>query len=44
MRQVEGLWEYIAVYVDDLAIVSKTPELIVKDLTDKFHFKLIGPE
>ena len=26
MREANGLWEYVAVYVDDLAFVMKDPE------------------
>jgi hypothetical protein len=35
-------YEYIAVYVDDLAIASKTPETIVQELEDKHSLKLKG--
>ena len=34
MQEKNGLWEYIAVYVDDLAIISKDPQAIVNDLKD----------
>ena len=33
-------YEYIAWYVDDLAIVSKTPEAIIKVLQEKHKLKL----
>jgi len=42
MRDKGDHYEYIARYVDDLAIVSKNPASIVKDLTDTFSFKLKG--
>ena len=32
MREREGLWEYIATYVDDLLIVSKDPQGIIEML------------
>ena len=41
--QLNGdLYEYIAVYVDDLAIACKDPEAIVSVLQDKYKFKLKG--
>jgi len=48
MRQVvksnhkESHYEYIAVYVDDLAIVSKNPKAITDTLENKHKFKLKG--
>ncbi len=42
MREVDGVYEYIACYVDDLAIASKNPEAIIKVLQDKYNFKLKG--
>ena len=42
MREKDGLYEYDAVYVDDLLIVSKAPQDII-DLLEKTHkFKLKG--
>jgi len=35
-------YEYIAVYVDDLAMASPRPENIVHDLETKYHLKLKG--
>ena len=35
-------YEYIAVYVDDLAIAAKDPADIVKTLREKFGFKIKG--
>ena len=35
MRESDGLWEYIAVYVDDLAFVLRDPEAFVKLLVNK---------
>ena len=44
MREMNGLYEYIAVYVDDLAIASKNPELIISALEEaKFKLKGVGP-
>jgi hypothetical protein len=40
MRQVDNLYEYIAVYVDDLCISSKDPEAITDTLTEQYGFKL----
>jgi Reverse transcriptase (RNA-dependent DNA polymerase) len=42
MRENNGLYEYIAVYVDDLLIAAKIPNEIVKVLTEKHKFKLKG--
>jgi hypothetical protein len=42
MRRVDNHYEYIAVYVDDLAIASKNPAEIIRVLTDKYKFKLKG--
>ena len=42
MRQNEDVWEYIAVYVDDLAIAAKDPKSICDRLTDHYKFKLKG--
>ena len=44
MREMNGLYEYIAVYVDDLAIASKSPELIIDALeAAKLKLKGVGP-
>ena len=42
MRRVNDHYEYIAVYVDDLAIASKDPAGIIRALTDDHKFKLKG--
>jgi Reverse transcriptase (RNA-dependent DNA polymerase) len=42
MRPTEDCYEYIAVYVDDLAIIAKSPESITKILTDKYKYLLKG--
>ena len=42
MRRCGELWEYIATYVDDLAVGSPNPQRIMDDLTEKYHFKLKG--
>jgi Reverse transcriptase (RNA-dependent DNA polymerase) len=42
MRENNGLYEYIAVYVDNLLIASKNPALITKKLCEQHKFKLKG--
>jgi hypothetical protein len=42
MRRNGDVYEYIAVYVDDLAIAAKDPKAIVDILTDKYGYKLKG--
>ena len=42
MRDMGDHYEYIAVYVDDLALASKNPQAIVDVLTKKHNFKLKG--
>jgi hypothetical protein len=42
MRQVDNLYEYIAVYIDDLCISSKDPKAITDTLTEQYGFKLKG--
>ena len=42
MRRNGNLYEYIAVYVDDLAIATKDPQAICKILTDNYNYKLKG--
>ena len=44
MRKSESksYYEYIAVYVDDLCIVAKNPQEIIKTLKEKFKLKLKG--
>jgi hypothetical protein len=42
MRRVDNLYEYIAVYVDDLCISSKDPKAITDTLTEQYGFKLKG--
>jgi len=42
MRDKGDHYEYIAVYVDDLAIASKDPQPIIDELKNKHHFKLKG--
>ncbi len=42
MRRIGDLYEYVAVYVDDLAIISSAPQDIVNDLENKYKFKLKG--
>jgi hypothetical protein len=42
MRRNGDVYEYIAVYVDDLAIAAKDPKAIVDILTNKYGYKLKG--
>jgi hypothetical protein len=42
MRKNRNVYEYIAVYVDDLAIAAKDPESFVAILSDKHKIKLKG--
>jgi hypothetical protein len=42
MRCVNDHYEYIAMYVDDLAISSKDPKAITDTLMNKYNFKLKG--
>jgi hypothetical protein len=42
MRECNDHYEYIAVYVDDLLIASKTPEVIIQALQETHGFKLKG--
>jgi hypothetical protein len=42
MRHVDDHYEYIATYVDDLAISSKDPKAITNTLMNKYNIKLKG--
>ena len=42
MCQQEDHYEYVGVYVDDLAIISKDPSSITDILITKYQFKLKG--
>ena len=42
MRLNNKVWEYIAVYVDDLCIAAKNPQEICDTLTQKYKYKLKG--
>ena len=42
MRDKDDHYEYIARYVDDLAIVSKDPRTIVDTLSERYQLKLKG--
>jgi Reverse transcriptase (RNA-dependent DNA polymerase) len=42
MRQSNGLYEYIAVYVDELLIAARDPNEIIIALSEKHKFKLKG--
>jgi hypothetical protein len=42
MQENNGLYEYNAVYVDDLLITARDPNLIIKTLQKKHKINLIG--
>ena len=42
MRDMGDHYEYIAVYVDDLLIVSNNPQGLIDAFINDHHFKLIG--
>jgi hypothetical protein len=42
MREADGLYEYVAVYVDDLAFAMRDPQKYVDTLTERYQFKLKG--
>jgi hypothetical protein len=42
MRRVDDHYEYVATYVDDLAVSSKDPKSITDTLMNKYNFKLKG--
>ena len=42
LRRSDDKYEYIAVYVDDLAIAARDPKQIVETLMEKYKFKLKG--
>ncbi len=42
MRDKGDHYEYIAVYVDDLLLVSREPQALIDDLTTRHKFKLKG--
>ena len=42
MRKAGNVWEYVAVYVDDLAFCMKQPQEFIDLLTNKYHYKLKG--
>ena len=42
MRENHGVYEYIAVYVDDLAICARDPKEVTDALEHKYNFKLKG--
>ena len=42
MRKSGDLWEYVAVYVDDLAFVVQNPEEFIKKLENNYKHKLKG--
>jgi hypothetical protein len=42
MRKAGKVWEYIAVYVDDLAIAMKNPQEFIDRLTNDYKYKLKG--
>jgi hypothetical protein len=42
MRHVDNQYEYITMYVDNLAVSSKDPKAITDTLMNKYNFKLKG--
>ena len=42
MHKNGEIYEYIAVYIDDLAIAAKDPKAITETLQRKYGFKLKG--
>ena len=42
MRKFGDLWEYVVVYVDDLAFVVRDPVKFAKELEDTYKHKLKG--
>jgi hypothetical protein len=43
MKENDGLWEYIAVYVDDLCIAMRNPQSLISQLSSPpYNFKLKG--
>jgi hypothetical protein len=42
MQRDGDTWEYVAVYVDDLAFAMKDPQVFVNELKEKHKFKLKG--
>jgi Reverse transcriptase (RNA-dependent DNA polymerase) len=42
MRESNGLYQYIALYVDDLLIAARYPNEIIIALSEKHEFKLKG--
>jgi len=42
MSRVDDHYEYVAVYIDDLAIASKDPKSITDALMNRHGFKLKG--
>jgi hypothetical protein len=42
MRENDGLYEYIAMYVDNLLIAAKDPDSLIKSLSENHKFNLKG--
>ena len=42
MRRTGDTWEYIATYVDDLAMALKNPTEVTNALCNKYGYKLKG--
>ena len=42
IRRKDDIYEYVAVYVDDLAFAVKDPQALIDTLTQKYKFKLKG--
>ena len=42
LREKKGIYEYIAIYVDDLLITSEEPQGIIQHLKEKLKLKMKG--
>ena len=42
LREMNNIYGYIAIYVDDLLIASETSQQIIQDLKEKFKLKIKG--
>jgi hypothetical protein len=42
MRENHGVYKYIAVYVNDIAVAAREPEEIIRQLKERYKYKLKG--
>ena len=42
MREKNDIWEYVCVYVDDLAVALRDPKTFMDELQSKYNYKLKG--